>query len=115
MPTYVYQSVCGKKTIEVTHSMAECDNPSQELITQTTYKGVRMKRVPQLVQLAGFLNGTSVSEKTLLKDKQDQRKLRSKLEFINTIDSNDRVSPSDKKMFKKKYKNLPKKDHEKLK
>lgn len=115
MPTYIYQSQCGKKTIEIFHSMSECDKPTSELITKTTYKGSRMHRVPQLVQLAGFMNGTSTDEKTLLKAKQTQRKIRSKIEFMNNIDTNDKVPPAEKKMYKQRFKDLPKKDHEKMK
>lgn len=116
MPTYCYQ--CPEEGCEnggeIFHNMSEIDNPSQELIAQTTCAehGCRMKRVPQESVLMGFMNGTSVDEKTLLNAKQQQRKLRSRLHFKNDV-MNTLKDPGDKKYFENKYKNL-KGDHEKM-
>lgn len=120
MPQYNYFCpVKGcRKNKEVIHLMSECDTPSEDLIKETTCTkhNVRMQRQIFEPMLGRQKGGSTVSEKELLKDKQKQRKLRSKIEFMNTLDKNSRVDKQTKTYFKKKYsKVIPKKDHEKLK
>lgn len=106
MPVYVYYCPhrgC-KRTIEVSHSMSECDRPSKQLTEQTTCEkhNIRMQRQIFEPQLMGASEGQFKSEKELLKEKQTQRKLRARLHFKN--EELDKVSDADsRKHFKKKY------------
>jgi len=99
--------------------MNEVDSPSDKLIQETTCTKhkVRMQRKIFAARLGRQKGGSTVTEKELLRDKQQQRKTRSKIEFMNTLDNNSRVDPETKKYFKKKHKKLTEKkiDHEKLK
>lgn len=71
-------------------------------------------RIPQEPQLAGSSGGTFKTEHELVLDKQKQRKLRSRHQFINDELPKLKGTPGEKRHFKNKYKNLDRKDHEKL-
>lgn len=70
-------------------------------------------RVPYAVHVANMIGGTSVSEKDLLNQKQQQRKLRSRAHFKNEVLPTIK-DPHAKKHFEKKYKGTKNIDHEKL-
>ena len=116
MPVYLYycdHKKC-KKTVEIIHLMSECDTPTEKIIKETTCPkhNIRMQRQIFEPQLAGASGGQFKTEKQLLDKKQEQRKLRSRAHFKNTVlptlDSHER------KHFDKKYKGTKKIDHEKL-
>lgn len=122
MPFYIYQCPAKKcrHTIELMHSMSECDKPSDKTLLEITCPKHKttMKRVPQDTQLMGMKGGTSVPENVLLKDKQKQRKLRSRLQFKNEELAKVK-DPFSKRYFQKKYSTDPilkslKGDHEKI-
>ncbi len=118
MPTYVYQ--CREKkckfSIELIHTMSECDKPTDEIIKEITCPkhNIIAKRIIFEPQLAGSSGGTFKTEHQLVKEKQKQRKIRSRHEFHN--DKLDKLPPGfDKEHFKRKYKDVKRKDHEKMK
>lgn len=77
MPTYIYRCENCKKEKEVIHRMCEVDDPSTELIDETTCCE-RMVRVPQLTNYASF--------NTLTKDqKRDSLKKRATNHFNKEI------------------------------
>jgi predicted nucleic acid-binding Zn ribbon protein len=116
MPTYVY--ACPEEGCEnggeVFHAISEIDNPKAETMDLITCRehGCRMNRVPQASVLMGFMNGTSVDEKTLLDAKVKAKKERSRLHFKNDVLPT--LPKQEQKYFGERYKNL-KGDHEKLK
>lgn len=73
-----------------------------------------MPRIPQVPILQGSVGGTFPSEEKLRNQKQIQRKHRSKTQFIND-EMNKIKDPDAKRHFKKKYKGVKTKDHEKMK
>lgn len=117
MPIYQYACPCKKKPIEVEHSMSFIGNelklPGDVLKKIKCEKHGIMQRIPFLPNLAGSSGGTFKSEKQLLKEKQQSRKLRSKIHFKNEVLP--KLSGTDRMHFEKKLKNIPKKDHEKIK
>lgn len=70
-------------------------------------------RVPYAVHVANMLQGTSVSQSDLLKQKQQQRKTRSRAHFKNEVLPKIK-DPHAKRHFDRKYKDTKKIDHEKL-
>ncbi len=116
MPVYVYYCPHKKcnKTVETMHTMDQCDNPTPEIIKETTCTkhNIRMQRQIFEPQLAGASGGQFKTEKQLLDAKQIQRKTRSRAQFKNevlpTLESHER------KHFDKKYKNTKKVDHTKI-
>lgn len=119
--TYVYQCSKCRKTREVSHEMKYVGNESSlpnHILSQITCHGI-MKRVPQEIQLMGMSGGSSKTEAELRKDKQIQRKKRSRLHFKNEVV--DKIADDDsRRYFQHKVKNDPtykdlKGDHEKLK
>lgn len=120
MPTYIH--ACNKCTsqVEVFYLMEfvgkEKELPTNILKQITCNKHGLMGRVPQLPYLAGSSNGTFKSEAQLLSEKQQQRKLRSRIHFKNEIlPKSKKLGPGEKRHFEKKLKDIPKKDHEKIK
>lgn len=93
----------------------KCENPLMKIIRPVCLTGFTFiaprKGVPELM---GVLNGTFVSEKILLKDKQKKLDIRSKHHFKNEILPN-HPDPQMKPYFEKKYKGTKFKDHEKIK
>lgn len=119
MPTYVYQCLqCPNgKVIEHEHSMyyigKEHELPMKQREAVTCKKHGLKTRIIQEPQLAGSSGGTFRKEKELLNDKQKSRKLRSKIHFKNEVLHT--LDKGDQRHFSKKLKDLPKKDHEKMK
>lgn len=123
MPTYVYQcGACGLKK-EVFHSMAECDNPTDETLKKISChydqdcqiswaetKGVEtptgeeyiFKRVPQAVQIKGAYNGSSVSGAEKRATIKSERRQRSHQDFKKKIYPN--LPKSEKRHFEQKWK-----------
>lgn len=102
LPSKVWDAVhCTKQTC--------CLRPGR----QKDHLGELWPRVPQVPHLAGSSEGTMKSESQLLKEKQTQRKLRSRLHFKNDVLKTIK-DPGERRHFEKKTKNLPKKDHEKM-
>jgi hypothetical protein len=118
MPTYVHSCTKCSSNTEIFYSMdfvgKEEGLPKDILKQITCKKHGLMPRVPQEPHLAGSSNGTFKSEKELLNEKQSQRKLRSKIHFKNEVLPTIKGTPLEKRHFKNKLKNLPKKDHEKM-
>lgn len=115
MPTYEY--ACPHEGCEmvkdVLHKYSELENPTQETIDETTCPehGVRMVRQISAPHVANSQGGVTVGEKTLLDQKQQQRKKRSRLHFKNDVLPT--LKKSDQRYFKPKYKNISG-DHEKM-
>ena len=123
MPRYDYYcEACGLH-VEVMHSIAECDNPSEETQKEiscneytcpvvkgemdkeiATYYGLPFKRGVSAPNIHGVVGGSSVGQRGVLLQKQKQKKLRSrkhfKKEVMPTLDG------PDKQHFEKKYKDL---------
>ncbi len=126
MSTYFHKCLYCKAKREVDYPMA-CVGDEQKIdtsvlisisCTQITCKkkvppepGSIWPRIPYATHIANQSEGTTVSEKDLLKRKQKQRKLRSRLHFKNDILHT--LSKQDQRMFKGKYDHL-KGDHEKM-
>ncbi len=117
MPSYTYycpHKGC-KKTIDLWHLMSEIDQPGQDLVAKTTCPkhNIRMQRQIFEPVLQGSVGGTFPKEGDLLAQKQKQRKIRSKAQFIN--DEMNKVADRDsRRYFKKKYRGVKAPDHEKL-
>ena len=124
MPRYDYYcDKCGLQ-VEVFHSIAECDNPSQETQKQISCNentcplvknlqssqeivpsyGHCFKRGVCAPNIHGVVGGSSVGQRGVLLKKQKERKLRSrkhfKKEIMPTLDKPDRQH------FENKYKDL---------
>jgi hypothetical protein len=118
MATYIYQCLQCKrsKAIEVQHGMDFVGKEKglpQDILTKITCKIHGLKsRVPQLPQFAGASGGQFKSEKTLLSEKQQQRKLRSRTQFKNEVLPT--LKGGEKRHFEKKLKNIKSQDHEKM-
>lgn len=65
------------------------------------------------IQLSGTSGGTFLSEHDLLKKKQEQRKVRSRAHFKNTM-LHKIKDPAERRHFEKKFKGTKKIDHEKM-
>ena len=117
---YVYKCFkCQRaKEIEVQHEMRfvgkEEDLPSEILKQITCPKHGLRERVPQEPHLAGSSGGTFKNEHDLVLEKQKQRKLRSRHQFINEELPKLKGGPGVKRHFKNKYKDFDKKNHEKM-
>lgn len=127
MPRYDYH--CGKcgLHVEVIHSIAECDNPSEETqkeiscneytcpmakepdkfknsTTIITHYGFPFKRGVSAPNLHGVVGGTSVGQRGVLLEKQKERKLRSRKHFKKEVMPG--LDKPDKQHFERKYKDL---------
>lgn len=119
---YVYGCSKCRRSVEVSHQMKFVGDEKslpKEILKQISCRHGIMKRVPQEVQLMGMSGGSSKTESELRKDKQIQRKKRSRLHFKNEVAST--IADKDsREYFKRKiasdpvYKDL-KGDHEKIK
>ena len=120
MPIYIYQcNKCKKdKPIEVEHAMRFVGQETglhwTTLEKITCSKHGLKSRIPQEPHLAGSSGGTFKTEHELVLEKQKQRKLRSRIQFKNDELHKLKGTPGEKRHFEKKFKNLPKKDHEKM-
>ena len=121
MILYVYRcNRCSNaKSTEVWHDMkfvgAENSLPWNILAKITCSKHGLKSRVPQEPQLAGSSGGTFKTEHELVVEKQAQRKIRAKHQFINEELPKLKGGVGEKRHFKKKYKDVAYKDHEKMK
>lgn len=123
MPIYLYECPnCGKQE-DVLHSMAEIDNPSEEIQQQTSCcehtcpfvtegnkkiipeYGLPWKKLITTPHIANSLGGTTVSDKTMLAKKQQERKLRSRKNFKAEVLPK-MEDGADKQHFTKKFKDL---------
>ena len=123
MPTYVYKCQACENKIEIIHSMAECDNPSEELLEQITcpfdrdcqanwqnHLGMEiprdheliLQRVPHAPQVMGMYCGSSLSGKEKTTTIQKERKIRSHNHFKKEIFPT--IPKAEKKFFKEKWK-----------
>lgn len=67
MPTYLYEDEKTGFQKDVFHSIAEIDNPSEETIKETTYKGRRMKKMPTAPNFLKFDNLPNHEKTKILK------------------------------------------------
>lgn len=101
----IYEYACREKgckyTVEVLHSMSECDNPKESTLKEITCKkhNALMKRIIQDVMLIGASGKT---EAQLRADKQAQQKRRARL---HTAQNSDDIvhGAENKARIKKKY------------
>lgn len=124
MPRYDYYcEVCGLQ-VEVMHSIAECDDPSDETQKEiccnehtcpltkepgkfkdvATYYGLPFKRGVCAPNLHGIVGGTSVGQRGVLIEKQKERKLRSRKHFKKAVMPE--LDKPDRQYFERKYKDL---------
>lgn len=113
MPIYEYQcEECGEVK-EVLHSYPELEKPSEETIKEITCHG-RMVRIFSAPHVANSQGGVTVSESTLLAQKQEQRKVRSRAHFKNDVLPTIK-NPGERRHFENKFKGTKTIDHEKMK
>lgn len=109
---YEYECTeCGARK-DVLHSYDELKSPSEETLKEITCHGV-MVRLFSAPHLANMQGGTTVSEKVLLAQKQEQRKTRSRAHFKNDVLP--KLKGSDRRYFENKYRGTKNIDHEKMK
>jgi len=126
MPIYTYQCPNCKKEEDISHSMDECDSPSEETQLKTSCNsntcdlarsldkdtevipeyGLQWKRVITAPTLLGMSSGSSGDPKASLKKKQRQRKIRSKRNFRDEVLPTLDETPKIKKHFKDKLKDI---------
>jgi len=98
MPTYNYYCINCDEYKEITHSMSECDQPSEATIAQCTcYCGRKMKRQLSIPSLLTFGRGTY--DKGGLKSKDERQQAFSKRSKQDSIKNG--VQEKSKEMDKK--------------
>ena len=117
MPNYVYRCQWCKKEIEVFHTMKEVDEPSEELLEKISCplkedcveknlkhcakdEDLVFKRIPQMPQIMGMVNGSSLKGKERAQTIQKERKQRSHEHFKKEIYPT--LPKAEKKFFDKK-------------
>lgn len=113
MPSYDYYCPdCGHR-ITVSHSMGSIEEQSQEVKNQVECPDVECERYGELMQrdyssisLGGASGGTFKTDKQLLKEKQAQKKLRSKRHFKHEVLPTLDETPKIKKHFNDKFKDI---------
>lgn len=123
MPIYVYECQNCGKCEDVLHSMAEIDNPSEDtqkqisccehtcpFITEdnkeiTPEHGLPWKRLVTAANITNSSGGATVSNKTMLAKKQQERKLRSRKNFKAEVLPK-MENGADKQHFERKFKDL---------
>jgi hypothetical protein len=117
MPEYDYKCKVCKQTITVVHSMLSIDELPDEIKEKITCnkntcfqnlenEGVLFERVIHTPILKGSSGGQILSEKQLLKKKQQSKRLRSKRHFKKEVLPNLNETPKIMDHFNKKLKDI---------
>lgn len=115
-PIYDYECPACGYVKEILHSYNELENPSEEtkkdLLCDCDEDRPVMKRVITAPHLANMQGGVSVPESTLLAQKQEQRKTRSRAHFKNDVLP--KLKGGERRHFENKFRGTKNVDHEKM-